>query len=234
MQNDLQHIDTFGTAMRPAVVVFDVVETVFALDPLRDALELHGLRDTTCDLFFTRLLRDAFALAASGEYRPFAEVAQASLAVVAPALSPHERRDVLGAFGRLPVHPDAVEAFERLRAEQVGTVLLTNGSASTTSKLVSSNGLDHLIDDIVSVDEVRSWKPAPAPYRHVVQRLAVQPGRVALVAVHAWDVHGAKSAGLVTGWAARLERSFAPVYAEPDVTGDDLIEVIDRLLTLPG
>lgn len=41
---------------------------------------------------------------------------------------------------------------------------------------------------------------------------------MALVAVHAWDCHGAKKAGCL----------FLPA----DVTGDDLIEVVDQLLAL--
>ena len=87
---------------------------------------------------------------------------------------------------------------------------------------------------VISVDEVSSWKPHPDVYRHVVGTVDRRPGEVAFVAVHAWDIHGAGSAGLTTGWASRLEGRFASSYRPADVEGDDLVEVVDELLRLPS
>lgn len=55
---------------------------------------------------------------------------------------------------------------------------------------------------------------------------------MALVAVHAWDCHGAKKAGCLSGWCSRLEGKPGDVFLPADVTGDDLIEVVDQLLAL--
>jgi 2-haloacid dehalogenase len=54
------------------------------------------------------------------------------------------------------------------------------------------------------------------------------------VAVHAWDCHGAKRAGLTTGWASRLEGRYGSLFASADVTGADLTEVAGGLLALPA
>jgi 2-haloacid dehalogenase len=86
---------------------------------------------------------------------------------------------------------------------------------------------------VISIDEVQAWKPAPAPYLHAAEVLGVEPPRLALVAVHSWDIHGAHRAGLVTGWASRREGVFPATFDPPDVTGADLVEVADRLLDLP-
>jgi len=56
---------------------------------------------------------------------------------------------------------------------------------------------------------------------------------VALVAVHAFDCHGAHAAGLTTGWAGRLEKHYAEIFTRADVTGDDLVDVATRLIALP-
>ncbi len=64
------------TTLRPHAVAFDVVETIFALDPVGDALGRVGSSADRLDLFFARLLRDAFALNVTGEYRAFPEVGQ--------------------------------------------------------------------------------------------------------------------------------------------------------------
>ncbi len=221
------------TPDRPEAVVFDVVETLFSLDTVAASLEQRGVGAEVLDLFFARMLRDAFALGSLGEYRPFGEFADGALAVVAPALSAGERKGVLAAFGELGVHPDVTPAIARLQASGVRIAALTNGSARNTAALLGRHGLAGAFEAVVSVDEVRTWKPQPAPYRYVADRLGLDRDRVAMVAVHAWDLHGARRAGLVTGWAARLERTWADVFAPPDVTADDLVGVVDGLLGLP-
>lgn len=54
------------------------------------------------------------------------------------------------------------------------------------------------------------------------------------MAAHAWDCHGAKRAGYMTGWVARFEREYGNLFASPDVTGADLTSVADELLALPA
>ena len=211
----------------------DVVETLVSLDAVAAVLEDLAVGPHALDRFFTRLLRDGFALAASGAYRRFGEVADGALAAVAPVLTAPQRTDVLAAFSRLDAHPDARPALERLHRAGVPVVALTNGAAATTSTLLERAGLDALVDRVISIDEVRTWKPAPVPYRYAADLMGVEPRRVAHVAVHGWDVHGAQRAGLVTGWASRLEGTFPAVFDPPDVAGADLVEVADRLLGMP-
>lgn len=219
------------TARRPATVAFDVVETLLSLAPVEEALRPLGV---PLPLFFTRFLRDGFALAAAGDHQPFPAVAASALRVLAPGDSDDERRAVLDAFTRLSAHPDAAPAMERLSAAGVQTVTLTNGGADATSRLLAGAGLDAHVQRVISVDDVGRWKPAPEPYLHAATVLGRRPGEIALVAAHDWDVHGAKRAGLVTGWCSRSRRPFPEVFAAPDVTGPDLVAVVDGLLQLPA
>jgi 2-haloacid dehalogenase len=113
-------------------------------------------------------------------------------------------------------------------------VTLTNGSVANTSALLRRAGIDEDIEQVLSVDDIQRWKPAPEIYRHAATSSNVQPDRIALVAAHAWDTHGAHEAGLVTGWVSRLEDEYPRVFAPPDVTGPDLVTVVDGLLRLPA
>ncbi|MGE0139469.1 MAG: haloacid dehalogenase type II [Ilumatobacteraceae bacterium] len=221
------------TPQRPDAVVFDVVETLFSLDAVGAALDRAGVGAGLLDLFFARMLRDAFALGSVDEYRPFRELAGSALTVVAPSLGPDDVDTVLGAFGDLGMHPDVAPAVARLQQADIRIAALTNGSATNTQRLLEQHGVADAFEAIVSVDEVRTWKPRPAPYRYVADRLGLDRHRVAMVAVHAWDLHGARRAGLLTGWAGRLEHTWTEVFAAPDVTGWDLVDVVDELLALP-
>lgn len=218
---------------RPQVVAFDAVETLFSLAPVADALRELGLGEPMLERFFSRMLRDAFALGCSGCYRPFAEMAHATLSVLAPTLDGTEHAAVMQAFRILPAHPDVLPAFEILRNHGIRTTVLTNGSATLTTHLLAINDLSDQVERVVSVDEVNAWKPQPAPYRHAAASFGLRPDQMALVAVHAWDTHGARAAGLVTGWASRHEGSYSTVFDPPHAEGELLTHVATALAALP-
>lgn len=221
------------TARRPLAVAFDVVETLFSLEPVRASLEAAGAGERGLDLFFARLLRDGFALAAAEDYRPFRDIATGAAEFALPHASNEARHRVVSAFEELPVQPDAEPAMKRLRSAGLRIAVLTNGGAAPTTALLERARLDGTVETVLTVEEAHRWKPAPNAYRHAALVLGVEPARLGLVAVHAWDVHGARRAGLVTGWASRLEHRFAGAFDQPDVSGRDLIEVADGLLRLP-
>ncbi len=218
---------------RPRAVAFDVVETLFALDPVAAALDRVGAGPGALDGFFAGLLRDAFALGATGDARPFRAVADAALGSAHPTLAPDQRAEALDAFASLDPHPDVAPALFRVADAGLPTVALTNGSAQVTTALLERAGLDHLVARVISVDEVGVWKPRPEPYRFAADALDVGPGDLALVAVHAWDVHGAAAAGLRTGWVSREGADFPATFTPPDVQATDLVAAIDALLALP-
>lgn len=216
---------------RPTVVFFDVVETLFSLAPVETALAPLGV---SVELYFARLLRDGFALAAAGDYQPFSEVAASALAALAPAASYEQRERVQQAFTQLPAHPDAEPALAQLNAAGVTVCTLTNGGGDATETLLSESGLRRHVGPVLTVETAQRWKPSPEPYRQAVDSLGIEPHEAALVAVHSWDIHGAHHAGLTTGWCSRLEGRYPPIFDPPDVDGSDLGEVVDALVALPA
>jgi 2-haloacid dehalogenase len=222
-------------ARRPVVVAFDVIETLFPLEPLRRRLIEAGQPGGVLELWFARLLRDAFALVATDGYRPFAEIAAGALSSATSHSLPEDAvHEIVGGFADLDPHPDVGPAMRRARESGLRVVTLTNGSAQVTDTLLRRAGLREDVEQTLSVDDVRRWKPAPEIYRHAAQACGVAPDRVALVAAHSWDTHGAHRAGLVTGWVSRLEGRYSAVFDPADVTGDDLVSVVDGLLALPS
>lgn len=221
-------------AGRPVAVAFDVIETLMPLAPLQERLAAAGQPPDLLELWFTQTLRDGMALSAAGDYVPFRDVAVAALhTLTSDRLSDEEAGQVLAGFESLPPHPDVLPALKRLAAAGVRMATLTNGSAQVVESFAERAGLEPYLDKVITTAEVLRWKPPPIVYRYAAESLGVPPGRLALVAAHAWDCHGAKRAGLVTGWVSRLETRYPPVFAAPDVTGRTLVEVADGLLSLP-
>jgi 2-haloacid dehalogenase len=223
------------TAVRPSAVAFDVVETLMSLQPLGPRLEKVHQPASVLPAWFARLLLYGVGLSAAGDYVPFGEAAAEALRAVSRYQMPEEDvRYVLAGFGELPAQPDAEPAMRRLAEAGVRMICLTNGTADTTTAFLRRTGLESYIERVVATAEVNSWKPPARVYHHALEVLRLPAEQVALVAVHAWDCHGAKRAGLTTGWASRLEGRYGSLFAPADVIGADLAEVAHGLLALPA
>jgi 2-haloacid dehalogenase len=138
---------------------------------------------------FAALLRDAFALKATGIYCAFRDVATSSLqeqlAKAGQPIEPDRVDDVIAGFADLEAHADVAPAMRRLREARIRIVTLTNGNEAVTRKLLAKAEVGDLVEGVVSVDEVRHWKPHPAVYRHCARSAGVDPAALALVAAHA-------------------------------------------------
>jgi 2-haloacid dehalogenase len=197
-------------------VVFDALGTLFQLRPLAERLEELGAPEGAFDGWFERLLHSAAAVTLAGEFVPFAELARTTLATVAARLAVElDPDEVLPLLERLPPYPDARPAVTRLEEAGVAAAVLTNGGEAQTRVLLEASGLAERLRHVVSVEEVRAYKPHPAPYRRVVELLERPAEQVTLVAAHGWDVLGAGAAGLHAVWVDRVEHAWPLPTPEP-------------------
>lgn len=217
----------------PDVIAFDVVGTLFSLAPLEPLLVAAGGDASSLGLWFARLLADGFALTAAREYQPFRDVAKASLKGVLPKASATARDRVLAGLAKLDACPDSGPAMGRA-VLNARVIVVTNASADSTRKLLARGGLDAFVDTVVSADDVRRWKPGSDPYAYAAAALDVPLDRLAMATAHPWDVLGARKSGLVTGWCNRQGGAFPTLFGRPDVTGANLLDVVEGFFALEG
>lgn len=217
--------------MHPTVLALDVNETLSDLRPLAARLEQVGAARDLLELWFTSVLRDGFALAAAGAYADFADVAldalRSTLAQVDGLAGAPDKAAafVLDGMGELPLHPDVRPGLERLHANGIRLVTLTNGSAASTRSLLERGGVVQLVEQILSVETVRRWKPSPDPYRDAAVSCGVAPDQMMLAAVHPWDVDGALRAGLRGCWINRSGAAYPTIFRKPDLACRDFVEL---------
>jgi 2-haloacid dehalogenase len=211
--------DSLASA-RPEVLAFDVNGTLSDLAPLGRRLTGFGAPAYLLQTWFAATLRDGVGLAAAGGFAPFLEVATGTLTVLLAAADGVDAdpavaaREVVAGFDELPAHPDVAPATEALAAQGLRLVTRTNGSVTTTESLLRRAGARERFERLLSVEAVRRWKPCREAYEHAVDACRTPPASIMLVAVHPWDVDGAKRAGLSACWVNR-ERLPYPVHLTP-------------------
>lgn len=219
---------------RPRVVLLDVFETMLQVSGLGRRFVDVGLPEHEWELFFTRTLRDGMALTLAGGAPPFAEVARAALRTTGRHRLSEEALDhVLAGFSELPPHPDVEPALMALATARIPAYAFTQGSADVACAALDLAGLRTYLRDVISTESTSAFKPPVRVYHWACQQVAAAPERVALVAAHSWDVHGAVRAGLIGGLATRLEGAVPDVVERPHVAAERLDTVVDRLIALP-
>jgi len=221
------------TRLRPAVVAFDVNETLLDLAPVRAALVAAGQPESLLPAVFARTLLTGFAATVVGDWCAFRDAFDAALAQESP-LSADERAGVLDGFAELSPHPDVEPALRRLTEAGVRVVTLSHGSPGVAEAGLQRGGITPLVEATMTSESIRAWKPAREVYLWAAGRCDVPPERLALVASHGWDVLGAQRAGLTGAWFPRSERVYPSVYEAPHVRADDLADAVEGLLALPA
>jgi 2-haloacid dehalogenase len=90
--------------------------------------------------------------------------------------------------------------------------------------LAAHSGLE--LDAVISVDELRLYKPSPAVYALAVRKLGLDASRIGFVSSNCWDALGAKSFGFTVFW---LNRSGVPVD-RLGFTPDRVVQSLDEIL----
>jgi len=212
-------------------VVFDVIGTLFSLEPVRRRLTDMGAPPLALDVWFSDSLRDYFAASYSGAYAPFAQVLGASMDRISDALdlglTEDQRSSVMGALRDLRLQPGATEAFRAFSDGGWKQITLTNGSEAFTRSLLESAEVDSFFSAVLSCDEVGKSKPHADVYELARRH---SEGEIWMVAAHAWDLQGAARAGFKTAFVTSKETSYLSVYPAPDVIEDDLSAVANAIV----
>lgn len=220
----------------PPVLAFDVygtlIDTAGVVLRLR---ELVGARARD----FSRVWRDkqleySFRRGLMRRYETFAVCTRDALEYTCArfdvAMSPADRQTLLDAYRKLPAFADVAEGLANLGGHDFALYALSNGARDAVEALLDAAGIrDHFVD-VVSVDEVKSFKPDPAVYHHFLRRAGASGEAAWLVSSNAFDVIGAVAAGMRAAWVRRsAEAGFDPWGIEPTITVAGLRDIGDRI-----
>jgi 2-haloacid dehalogenase len=214
--------------MRPEAFVFDAYGTLYDVHSIAARCEScwPGKGAQLSLLWRAKQLEYTWQRSLMQRYAPFSTVTREALAYGCEALklelSVAQMEGLMSEYLGLASYPDVHETIKALKGTK--TAILSNGSPDMLLPLVKNSGL--AFDAVISVDELKIFKPAPQVYELAVQRLKTRKEKIGFVSSNCWDAIGAKSYGFEVYW---INRAGAPVDRlgfQPDRVLKSLHEIL--------
>jgi 2-haloacid dehalogenase len=98
------------------------------------------------------------------------------------------------------------------------------------TRQLEHGGIVGLFERRFSADGVKHHKPSRQAYGYVARELQVEPAQLCLIACHTWDTLGAVAAGWEAALIKRVGNDVLGVGPQPQIVGNDLNDVADRLI----
>ena len=166
-----------------------------------------------------------------GRYEDFWQVTESALVFACKSLSlscpPGTRAQLMEAYLRLDPYTEVREALKTL--SNYPLAILSNGSPRMLHAVVKSAGFEGVFSHVISVDEVKIYKPSPRVYQLASQKMSVPETAIGFVSSNSWDVIGAKAFGFWTCWVNRSAAPGDELGVTPDVTVKTLADLVDVL-----
>lgn len=222
--------------MSKRVLAFDVYGTL--IDTHGVIAELEDSLGEQAQAFSQRWrdkqLEYSFRRGLMGAYAPFSDCTRQALEFTDRALntglSEGQMDHLMATYAKLPAFPEVAEALARFARAGVSCVAFSNGTRDAVDGLLGQAGLREHFDDIISVDEIKRFKPDPAVYAHLRDRTESEAQDTWLISSNPFDVIGARHAGLHAAWIRRsAEAPFDAWGGEPDITVTDLLALSDHV-----
>ena len=216
-------------------IAFDAYGTlfdVFSVTALGEEL-FPGKGDALAQLWRLKQLQYSTLRSLMGRHRDFWQLTADGLVYAARSLgldlTPDKRERLLDAYLTLAAFPDVKPGLQALRDRGLRLAILSNGEPRMLEAAARNADIADLLDAILSVEEVKIFKPSPRVYQMAPERLQVRPAELGFVSSNAWDVAGAASVGLETFW---IQRRAAEPPEELGFAANHIVSTITDLAPL--
>ena len=209
-------------------VVFDAYGTLYDVQSVRRlATELCGDRgELITQLWRLKQLKYTWLRGLMQAYEDFSVVTRNSLDFAldragVPA-TPAIRDRLMKSYLDLDLYPETLQALKSLTEYKLA--ILSNGSPEMLDLLVEASGVRSLLDEVISVDQAKSYKPDPRCYELAPRTLGVAKHEVLFVSSNGFDVAGAKRFGFHVAWVERGGGAMPP--SSSDVGPTELFRLL--------
>jgi len=149
------------------------------------------------------------------------------------SITKQQKHDLLDYYLTLPAFKDVEDGLADVEADNYRLYAFSNGCAEAVEKLLVTAGIRNFFLGVVSVDDLKSYKPNPAVYNHFLKKAGTSASNTWLVSSNPFDVIGAISAGMRAAWLKRFpDAIFDPWGIEPTVIIESLAELNAKIASI--
>lgn len=224
--------------MKNITLAFDVYGTLIDTSGVKDELtKIVGEKALEfTNLWRTKQLEYSFRRGLMQNYKNFSDCIKESLeytdSYLATNLHTDQKNYLLSLYLKLPVFSDTIEGLKSAKEKGFRLFAFSNGTNEALDTLLTNAGIKQYFLDIVSVDDIKSFKPNPAVYSFFLRKSGSRHNNTWLISSNPFDVCGAISAGLNSCWVKRSKNNiFDPWEIKPDLTVESLKDLADNIIS---
>jgi 2-haloacid dehalogenase len=217
------------------VFAFDAYGTlfdVFSVTALCEQL-FPGKGSALAQLWRAKQLQYSLLRSLMGRHKDFWQLTEDGLVYASKSLkldlTLEKRNRLTEAYLSLAAFPDVKPGLEALKRQGLQLAILSNGEPKMLEAAAKSAGLYDLLDKVISVEEVKIFKPSPRVYNLAPERMKVRNEELGFVSSNSWDINGAASAGLITFW---IQRTAGEPPEELGFSADRVVSALTELASL--
>ena len=217
--------------MKTKAVVFDAYGTLFdvnsAAEKCKDKIGTKW--EPFANFWRTTQLEYTWLRSLMKRHKNFWEVTEDSLdkSMRMFSINKSMRNELLNLYKILSPYPEVRGVLEDLKKKNYKLAILSNGTPPLLNELVSINKLNHLFDDLFSIEEVKVYKPDSRVYEIPVKKYNVKANEITFLSANTWDVSGGGNFGYNSIWVNRNNSVFDILDFQPKNEISNLTQLLD-------
>ena len=212
-------------------IVFDAYGTLFDVNSAAEKCKdkIGDKWESFANFWRTTQLEYTWLRSLMKRHKDFSQVTEDSLdkSMKTFKIDRSMKDELLNLYKVLSPYPEVKEVLKKLKEKEYRLAILSNGTPALLNKLVKSNNLENIFDDLFSVEEVGIYKPDPKVYDMPIKQYQINPDEVAFLSANTWDLSGGGNYGYNAVWVNRNNNIFDNLDYEPKNEIKDLKQLIE-------
>ena len=190
------------------IYVFDAYGTLFDVNHAckEMAIQLGNNWDKLSSIWRQKQLEYSWLYNSMNKYDSFWKITKDSLEYAMNSLSINSvktKNELLDLYFKIGAFEEVEEVLKKIKKNKIKTAILSNGSYDMLNSAIKNSKFDELINEVISVDECKKFKPHRDVYNLVIDKFNINKKDCIFFSSNCWDIHGASNFGFQTVWVNR-------------------------------
>jgi len=214
-------------------IIFDAYGTLFDVNSAAEKCKnkIGEKWEPFANYWRTTQLEYTWLRSLMGRHQDFWKVTEQSLdkSMKVFQIDTSMKDELLDLYKVLSTFPEVKETLKKLKEKNYKLAILSNGTPALLRELVSSNNLESIFDDVLSIEEVKIYKPHPNVYNIPIKKYQIEKNQFAYLSSNTWDVSAAGNFGFNAVWVNRNKNIFDNLDYKP-ITEINNLSYLNNLL----